>query len=125
MLKNYHRRERHTIVGYSLNFMYDSNSGCSFPCDPAGNVTISELSECAVQNLLDCTAHPERFTEYAVVEREERKVTDPAHGTCECGREVYLYNQFCGACECECGRWYNLFGQEVASPEQWSDGEDW
>ena len=63
------------------------------------------------------------------IERQRRKIKDPAHGTCVCGSEVYLYNQYMGACECEnCGRWYNLFGQEIMPPEMWRGeciSEDW
>ena len=45
---------------------------------------------------------------------------EPAHGTCICGEEVSLWDQYYGACECpKCGRWYNLFGQELVAPEHW------
>jgi len=36
-------------------------------------------------------------------------------GTCPCGREVTI--QFDDT-ECECGRYYNLFGQELVPPSQ-------
>ncbi len=55
-----------------------------------------------------------------VVNEFQRIYTKPAVGRCECGAEVELRNQYMGACECSgCGRWYNLFGQELLPPEQW------
>lgn len=129
MLKNYQERTHHTLVEHSLVFFYDDNHGFAFPCDANGNVTISEMTDCAVNNLTDCMAHPERFQRFGEIRTERRHITDPAHGTCECGEEVYLYDQYMGACECEnCGRWYNLFGQEIMPPEMWRDEcieEDW
>ena len=129
MLKNYQERTHHTLVEHSLIFFYDDNGGFAFPCDANGNVAISEMTDCAVKNLTDCMAHPERFQRFGEIRTERRRITDPAHGTCECGAEVYLYNQYMGACECEnCGRWYNLFGQEIMQPEMWRGeciAEDW
>lgn len=47
-------------------------------------------------------------------------------GECECGETVTLYNQYLGACECpKCGRWYNIWGQELNPPHTWSSGDDW
>ena len=126
MLKNYTPRESHTIVEHSLVFFYDENGGFAFPCDASGNVAISELSDCAMNNLTDCIAHPERFKYFNEIRTERRRVSDPAHGTCQCGEEVYLYDAYMGACECpNCGRWYNLFGQELNNPSTWGDGDDW
>lgn len=126
MLKNYTQKEWHTIVEHELIFYYDENGGFGFPCDASGNVTISELSPYAMSNLNYCMTHPEEFKIFAKVETEKRRVCDPAHGTCECGNEVYLFDMYMGACECpECGRWYNLFGQELNPPSTWDSGDDW
>lgn len=47
---------------------------------------------------------------------------EPAKGICECGETVYLTDEYLGACECpNCGRWYNMFGQELNNPETWID----
>ena len=126
MLKNYTPKEYRTVVDHSLVFNYDRNSGFSFPCDANGNVNISNLNPCAARNLNECMAHPEKFQDFAKVETNRWRVSDPAHGTCECGEEVYLYDEYMGACECpNCGRWYNLFGQELNPPSSWADGDDW
>lgn len=40
--------------------------------------------------------------------------------TCECGNEIYASDEestIAWQCE-ECGRWYNLFGQEVPCPDE-------
>ena len=118
MLKNYVGREYKEEIHFSLEFTDGEGSGYSFPCDQAGNVFPLEY-QCARDNLQYCLDHPEEFVDWKRVEREVRKYTEPAHGTCSCGREVYLWDQYYGACECECGKWYNLFGQELLPPDQW------
>ena len=43
-------------------------------------------------------------------------------GTCRCGETVYLHDQYRAACQCpKCGRWNNLFGQELLPPEMWEE----
>ena len=52
--------------------------------------------------------------------------TEPATGVCECGHRIALWDEYMGACECpHCGRWYNLFGQELNHPDTWRNGDDW
>ena len=118
MLKNYVGREHKKEIHFSLEFTDGHGNGYSFPCDAAGNVFPLEY-QCARDNLQYCLDHPEEFEVWKEVQREVRKYTEPAHGTCSCGREVYLWDQYYGACECECGKWYNLFGQELLPPDQW------
>ena len=43
------------------------------------------------------------------------------YGICpSCGRRVYFGGSGCaclsGRAECDCGKWYNLFGQEILPP---------
>lgn len=38
--------------------------------------------------------------------------------TCDCGETLYVDN-FTN--ECECGRLYNAFGQELADPSEWQE----
>lgn len=121
MLKNIVRGERVTEREYSLNYDFDRNSGYTFPCDADGNV--SEISQTAMENLTWCRSHPEKFTEFGVIRCREYSWREPDRGTCVCGRTVTLENQYMGACECECGRWYNLFGQELLPPDQWHETE--
>lgn len=123
MLKNFVPRERVTEVSYSLQYFYDCNGGFSFPCDKDGNV-LPGLTDAALKNLCECREHPERFEYPGEVVKEVHRYTENAHGTCDCGREVYLYDEYMGACECECGRWYNLFGQELKPPCAWEEAFD-
>lgn len=129
MLKNYVPAEHKTEAHFDLVFNYDENGGYAFECDAAGNVLPLEY-ECARKNLEHCLAHPEEFEVYNEVQKWTSHYTEPAHGTCTCGEEVSLWDQYYGACECpKCGRWYNLFGQELVSPDQWetdpSEEEYW
>ena len=36
------------------------------------------------------------------------------------GNLLELWDQYYGACRCpKCGKWYNLFGQSLLSPDYW------
>ena len=130
MLHNYVPAERKTEVSYDLSFLYgEDHGGFCFPCDAAGKVLPFQYEE-AKQNYEYCMAHPEEFETFAEVTRWVNRYTEPAHGTCSCGEEVELYDQYYGACQCpKCGQWYNLFGQSLVPPEQWetdpSEEEYW
>lgn len=46
------------------------------------------------------------------------------YGICPCcGRRVCLggngFAPYMGLVECECGQWYNIFGQPLKPPEEW------
>lgn len=129
MLKNYVPAEHKTEIHFNLVFDYDDNGGYAFPCDAAGNVLPLEYEE-AKANLAYCMAHPEEFSRWNEVETYKVRADELAHGTCICGQEVELYDQYYGACECpKCGQWYNLFGQSLVPPEYWetdpSEEEYW
>lgn len=119
MLKNIVKSQLVTDITYSREFTH-GDGGFSFPCDEHGNVFPFEFEE-AQRNYEWCMAHPEEFeTEWNRLRRWKNTYREPAHGTCVCGEEVYLEDEYMGACECQnCGRWYNLFGQELLPPEQW------
>ena len=122
MLRNYVPSERKTIVTYEREFLYpDMNSGFGFPCDESGNLL--ELSNpYAIANYNDCMAHPEKFEVFNHIRKNKHTYKENAHGTCECGNEVSLWDEYLGACECpNCGRWYNLFGQELKAPRYWEE----
>lgn len=122
-LKNYVPAKRRTAIEYELVFDDGCNNGFGFPCDKEGKLLDSEeKNPVAHKNYRNCLEHPERFERFNRVIRYERRVVDNAHGTCSCGHEVELYDANCGACPCDkCGRWYNLFGQELLPPEYWED----
>lgn len=124
MLKNFTRSERKEVVEYGLVFDDGENNGYSFRCDENGVLPV-DMPVAAQKNYAFCMEHPEKFVRFNKVVAFYRSFREPPHGLCECGREVYLYDQYLGACECECGRWYNLFGQELNHPSKWSEMEDW
>lgn len=119
MLRNLALSKRETFVTYHLAYDDGHGNGYWFPCDEHGTPS-KALTEAALQNLEWCKAHPEQFKRAGEVATLEREYVEPAHGTCYCGEEVVLENQYYGACECpRCGRWYNLFGQSILPPGQW------
>ena len=118
MLKNIVRAARKTDIEYELCFDDGHENGFGFPCDKVGKV--KDISPEAVANLAWCMEHPEKFVRFNKVVKYTRSYTVPGHGTCSCGAEVDLYDEYYGACQCpKCGQWYNLFGQELLPPEQW------
>lgn len=125
MLKNYTARRYYDHVEYSLEYTDETGNGFGFPCDSCGNVKLTEMAPEALKNLEYCMAHADEFDIAGEVVRRKWRCHDAAHGTCSCGREVYLWDQYQGACECECGKWYNLFGQELNPPEYWEDDDDY
>lgn len=123
---NYRRSTIEEEITYELTFDNGMYNGFGFPCDENGNVP-KDLNEAARENLAYCLAHPEKFARYNKVVRFVRHVRVPARGTCRCGQEVELYNQYYGACQCpNCGQWYNTGGQELIPPKEWGwDGTPW
>lgn len=123
MLKNMVRGECKTIVEYKLVFYYDNTGGFAFPCDENGKVL--PLNPAAIENLAWCRQHPEKFSRNGEVVRHKRSWREPDTGVCECGERIELFSQYRGACECpNCGRWYNLLGQELLPPDQWPEDDD-
>ncbi len=126
MLKNFVQPERVKTVWYELNFWYkdDPGAGFGFPCNERGEILADEMTKEAVENYEWCMAHPERFGTFNHLSTRVDYYKPNAHGTCVCGEEVELYDQYMGACECpKCGRWYNLFGQSLLPPDQWENEE--
>ena len=123
MLKDYMPVEHSTVEEYELVFDDGHNNGFGFPCDKDGKLLESEdKNPAAHRNYQECLKHPERFVRFNRIVRTERRVRENAHGICVCGEEVELWNQYMGACECpNCGRWYNLFGEELNPPELWEE----
>ena len=127
MIKNYVPSERKLHIEHELAFDDGHGNGYGFPCNESGSVV--NLQPEAVANLAWCMEHPEKFVRWNEVVTYKNWYREPAHGTCSCGREISLYDEYYGACRCECGKWYNLFGQELLPPDQWetdpSEEEYW
>ena len=124
MLKNYTRGEWKTDRWYEINYDREDGSGFAFPCDEYGNPD-PDMNPAALKNLEWCRSHADEFVVAGEIVSRKNTYREPASGVCSCGHRVELWDQYMGACSCEkCGRWYNLFGQELLPPEQWEqDGE--
>ncbi len=121
-MKIIRERRRVTEYYYLRQFLDESNTGYVFPCDETGEVNPELLSEAARNNYYDCiqNKYPQLRDLGAV--RHKTSYLVPAVGICSrCGREVNLVDEYLGACSCECGQWYNLFGQELLSPINWEE----
>lgn len=124
MLQNYVPRKYYTVTSYEVVFDDGVFNGYGFPCDENGKI-FDDASDAAKENYKWCLEHPEKFVRFNEILKHKRRTYDEAHGTCRCGNEVELYDQYQGACECDkCGKWYNLFGQELLPPEEW-EPEEW
>lgn len=132
MLKNYTPSEWKDETYYELVFDDGRGNGLCFQCDAGGDILPwpetdpkhLAIDEARRHNRDYALAHPEKYIRFNRVIKQTRSYKELAHGLCDCGEEVYLTNQYMGACECPgCGKWYNLFGQELTPPEQWE--EDW
>ena len=110
---------------YELVFDDGHNNGFGFPCDENGNLK-PDLIQAAIDNYHYAMQHPEKFVRFNKVVCHKQHHKTPASGVCACGEVIDLYDQYLGACECpSCGRWYNLFGQELNPPDTWASGDDW
>ena len=124
MLKIIKERTPETIKEYYINFWYkdDLNAGFCFPATSSGEPDFSSMCPEAEANYKACLTD-ERLTE-AEFEPREYTYMNPAIGLCTCGKEVVLEGGYEGATQCECGRWYNLFGQSLIDPKYWYRDED-
>ena len=123
MIKNYVPSERKEEMTYEIVFYYEPGGGFGFPSDEHGKVQIDQMQPAAVENYQYAIAHPEKYP-VAFNKLETRKISwrEPARGVCHCGQQIELTDQYLGACECpHCGRWWNVFGQELKPVESWND----
>ena len=125
MIKILNPRHTEEIVDYRIEFTDADGNGCSFPCDENGNL-LPFATDAAEKNYQNSLSHPEMFAIYNEFKTYRRTFTAPAVAKCHCGSNVTLENQYMSACECpECGRWYNLSGQELKPPKYWDDAYDY
>lgn len=115
-------------IDYMYEFTDEDGCGFAFPCDSHGNIWTENLTDEAFDNLMACMAHSTDFY-FTGIREYPFDYTEDDIGICKCGGEVILdrENNYYGAVQCpECGRWYNLFGQELNDPSTWDDfGDDY
>lgn len=125
MIKIIKQREPETIIDRYLEFFYkdDPDAGFVFPALPNGEPDLANMPKEAILNYNNCM-NDDRLDgpEFRV---EKREYMSPAIGKCICGREVVLDGDYNGAVMCDCGKWYNLFGQELLPPEYWEDDNEY
>lgn len=121
MIKVISERVPMEYITYHIEFTDECGSGFCFDADANGNVIIE--NEAQRENYEYAIAHPELFTvQFNEFVKRVQHYIEPAHGICKCGQDISLQDEYMGACQCEkCGQWYNLFGQELISPEYWND----
>lgn len=106
---------------YTLEFDWRGRpgSGFVFPCDPDGNVLVSELAPEARANLSDCLLGRIDVVPLGV-QVARWSYREPAEGRCVgCGRLVVLADAMTNSCDC--GYEYNGGGQLLAPRSQWND----
>lgn len=124
MLNIIKERTRKTVTVKKLEF--DSKecvgAGYSFNVDENGNfVANPEHKEIQTANYKMCLNSPDKYDGPFIREYEYTR-TEPAEGICKCGKHVLVQAQHSGAFSCpKCGQWYNLFGQELESPDCWEE----
>jgi len=104
---HYQRREFKHVSGSSgLSFVMKDGEPV-FQCDKAK------------ENYEYALAHPEEYKDVGVKPHIE-KYWENTTILCKCGNELELRNELHGACRCpNCGKWYNMSGQELLPPDEW------
>ncbi len=108
-----------SVVEFSHKFTLrtDSSCGYSFPCDADGNVIIAADNGAARENYRFCTTGAEDVIDNGI-KRREYSYRKAAVGKCVCGGKVSLDSFTNG---CQCGRDYNMSGQELAPRNHWGE----
>ena len=121
MLRIIKERTPETIIDYYIEFTYkdDPNAGFMFPAYSNGDPKLSSMTSEAHANYEKCLTDDRLIGPEFI--KNERTYINPAVGLCSCGKEVVLDADYQGAVRCDCGRWYNLFGQELRDPEYWEE----
>lgn len=118
------RRHREYKTEFNLFFQRKNDykgNGFEFPCDKDGNPILTDES----QESYEFVKNNDDFCDGKVIEETYSWIED-AKVKCKCGNIFYLSDEFYGCGECpRCHQWYNLFGQEVISPEEQMELEEW
>jgi hypothetical protein len=112
---------------YWINFdnKEDTTCGYIFPAKSDETPAWDQMGEEATRNFYECSLNFDVYNRW--FEEREHTIVEPAVGKCHCGREVSLDCDYAyrGAVQCDCGQWYNLFGQSLVDPEYWEDDDDY
>ena len=121
MIKIIKERTPITQTEFYIDFMYknDSNAGYCFPAKSDGTPALDKMCPEAIANYERCLT--DNTLTAAELRKEVYNYMEPAVGECTCGKEVVLDGDYMGAVQCECGRWYNLFGQSLKDPKYWEE----
>lgn len=112
-------RKKVTETSYEICFYYKGEICYGFPANADGTLIHDENYDNWKPNYDAAMANPDYTSR---LEKQTHSWTENAKAQCHCGEVIELYNQYQGACECpNCGKWYNLFGQELKHPSQWED----
>lgn len=124
MLKIIKERTSIKVTEYFIEFNYkdDPNAGFCFPANKDGTPAFDKMCSEAKANYEKC------LTDSSLTEAEFTTSAytsiSPAIGQCICGSLVTLDADYMGVVRCECGRWYNLFGQSLIDPKYWDRDDD-
>ena len=114
------------VKTYYLTYKDTDGHGDAFPCDQDGQILWGAVydPETTRKSLDFCQSHTDRWTgkngEIVAFVYHSR------YGICpSCGHRVYFggsgWASHIGVGECDCERWYNIFGEEILPPEDWGD----
>lgn len=121
MIDNFKFGEYVEKTEYEVRFFYDEDGGFAFQCDKNGKL-LEGTNPIAMKNYNWCLKNKNRFAHFNEIVENRYGWMEPNTGTCHCGQNMELINQYMGACKCpKCGQWYNIFGQELNPPETWED----
>lgn len=124
MLQIIQRRQYVERVEFALYFerIEHPGSGYAFPSDERGNLLQDQMPEPARANHADCLTKVGTVYHAPEVTRYQSSYVEPAVGRCSCGRKVVLGDALTNTCDC--GRSYNMGGQEVCpelAEEPWEE----
>ena len=127
MLEIIKERTVRTEKSYWINFDRKDDESCGFifPANSDGTPAFDKMCDSAIANYYHCENNIDEFNRW--LEDRDERVVDYAIGKCKCGHEVELIDgAWMGAVQCEhCGKWYNIYGQELVDPEYWEDDDDY
>ena len=110
------------VKEFRLVYEDKQGNGYSFPCDEEGNI---RLEECHYPETIKKSLVKARSEEWEGKNGEVVTfISRNRYGICpQCGRRVYFggsgWAAYMGSAECECGQWYNSYGQALKPPEDW------